>query len=303
MKVLRTPTECFEGLPDYDFAEHFTMVDDHEGSQLRVHYVDEGPRDADPIILMHGEPTWSFLYRHMIARLVADGHRVIAPDLVGFGKSDKPTEQHDFTYARHVSWMAQTLFDHLSIRRATMFGQDWGGLIGLRLVAAEPERFSRVVMSNTGLPTGDRPLSEAFMAWQKYSQSTPTFEVGKIVRGGCAVRPSKEVVAAYDAPFPDDSFKAGARILPSLVPTSVDDPSHRDNVIAWGVLEGFERPFLCCFGDSDPVTKGGDAVFLRRIPGTRGQPHVTISGGGHFIQEDRGEELSRLINEFVLATR
>lgn len=303
MKVLRTPTECFEGLPDYDFAEHFTMVDDHEGSQLRVHYVDEGPRDADPIILMHGEPTWSFLYRHMIARLVADGHRVIAPDLVGFGKSDKPTEQHDFTYARHVSWMAQTLFDHLSIRRATMFGQDWGGLIGLRLVAAEPERFSRVVMSNTGLPTGDRPLSEAFMAWQKYSQSTPTFEVGKIVRGGCAVRPSKEVVAAYDAPFPDDSFKAGARILPSLVPTSVDDPSHRDNVIAWGVLEGFERPFLCCFGDSDPVTKGGDAVFLRRIPGTRGQPHVTIAGGGHFIQEDRGEELSRLINEFVLATR
>jgi haloalkane dehalogenase len=303
MKVLRTPTECFEGLPDYDFTEHFTMVDDHEGSQLRVHYVDEGPRDADPIILMHGEPTWSFLYRHMIARLVADGHRVIAPDLVGFGKSDKPTEQHDYTYARHVSWMAQTLFDHLSIRRATMFGQDWGGLIGLRLVAAEPERFSRVVMSNTGLPTGDRPLSEAFMAWQKYSQSTPTFEVGKIVRGGCAVRPSKEVVAAYDAPFPDDSFKAGARILPSLVPTSVDDPSHRDNVIAWGVLEGFERPFLCCFGDSDPVTKGGDAVFLRRIPGTRGQPHVTIAGGGHFIQEDRGEELSRLINEFVLTTR
>jgi haloalkane dehalogenase len=303
MKVLRTPTECFQGLPDYDFTEHFTMVDDHEGSQLRVHYVDEGPRDADPIILMHGEPTWSFLYRHMIARLVADGHRVIAPDLVGFGKSDKPTEQHDYTYARHVSWMAQTLFDHLSIRRATMFGQDWGGLIGLRLVAAEPERFSRVVMSNTGLPTGDRPLSEAFMAWQKYSQSTPTFEVGKIVRGGCAVRPSKEVVAAYDAPFPDDSFKAGARILPSLVPTSVDDPSHRDNVIAWGVLEGFERPFLCCFGDSDPVTKGGDAVFLRRIPGTRGQPHVTIAGGGHFIQEDRGEELSRLINEFILATR
>lgn len=303
MKALRTPTEYFNGLPNYDFSEHFALIDDHEGSRLRVHYVDEGPRDADPIVLMHGEPTWSFLYRHMITHLVAEGHRVIAPDLVGFGKSDKPSEQHDYTYARHVSWMAQTLFDHLSIRRATIFGQDWGGLIGLRLVAAEPERFSRVIMSNTGLPTGDRPLSEAFMAWQKYSQSTPSFDVGKIVRGGCAVRPSNEVAAAYDAPFPDDSYKAGARILPSLVPTSINDPSHRDNVIAWGVLERFERPFLCCFGDSDPVTKGGDAVFIRRIPGAHGQAHVTIAGGGHFIQEDRGDELSRVIHEFIVTTR
>lgn len=303
MKALRTPAERFDGLLDYDFSENFALVDDHEGSRLRVHYVDEGPRDSDPIVLMHGEPTWSYLYRHMITHLVAEGHRVIAPDLVGFGKSDKPSEQRDYTYARHVSWMAQTLFDHLSIRNATIFGQDWGGLIGLRLVAAEPERFSRVVMSNTGLPTGDRPLSEAFMAWQKYSQSTPSFEVGKIVRGGCSVRPSEEIVAAYDAPFPDDSYKAGARILPSLVPTSIDDPSHRDNVIAWGVLERFERPFLCCFGDSDPVTKGGDAVFIRRVPGARGQAHVTIAGGGHFIQEDRGAELSRLIHEFIVASR
>jgi haloalkane dehalogenase len=303
MKALRTPAERFDGLLDYDFSENFALVDDHEGSRLRVHYVDEGPRDSDPIVLMHGEPTWSYLYRHMITHLVAEGHRVIAPDLVGFGKSDKPSEQRDYTYSRHVSWMAQTLFDHLSIRNATIFGQDWGGLIGLRLVAAEPERFSRVVMSNTGLPTGDRPLSEAFMAWQKYSQSTPSFEVGKIVRGGCSVRPSEEIVAAYDAPFPDDSYKAGARILPSLVPTSIDDPSHRDNVIAWGVLERFERPFLCCFGDSDPVTKGGDAVFIRRVPGARGQAHVTIAGGGHFIQEDRGAELSRLIHEFIVASR
>jgi haloalkane dehalogenase len=225
MKTLRTPAERFVGLPDFAFAEHFVEVDDHEGSHLRVHYVDEGPRDADPIVLMHGEPTWSFLYRHMISRLVAAGHRVIAPDLVGFGKSDKPTEQRDYTYARHVSWMAQTLFDHLSIRRATIFGQDWGGLIGLRLVAAEPERFARVVMSNTGLPTGDRPLSDAFMAWQKFSQTTPRFEVGKIVRGGCAVRTTPDVVSAYDAPFPDDTYKAGARILPSLYWRSSNDPS------------------------------------------------------------------------------
>ncbi len=302
MKALRTPAERFVGLPDYPFAEHFVEVDDHEGSHLRVHFVDEGPRDADPVVLMHGEPTWSFLYRHMISRLVAAGHRVIAPDLVGFGKSDKPSEQRDYTYARHVSWMAQTLFDHLSIRHATIFGQDWGGLIGLRLVAAEPERFARAVMSNTGLPTGERPLSDAFMAWQKFSQTTPEFEVGKIVRGGCAVRPAAEVVAAYDAPFPDDTYKAGARILPSLVPTSADDPSHRDNVTAWGVLEKFERPFLCCFGDSDPVTKGGDAIFLRRVPGTNGQPHVTVAGGGHFIQEDKGVELATIIDDFIKNT-
>jgi haloalkane dehalogenase len=236
----------------------------------------------------------------MIPRLVDAGHRVIAPDLVGFGKSDKPSEQHDYTYARHVAWMAQLLFDGLRLRNVTIFGQDWGGLIGLRLVAAEPERFSRVVMSNTGLPTGDRPLSKAFLAWQKFSQTAPDFPVGALVNGGSQITLRADEIAAYDAPFPDDSFKSGARILPSLVPTSPDDPSHHDNSEAWRVLERFERPFLCCFGDSDPITAGGDAVFIKRIPGAANQQHVTIVGGGHFIQEDKGPELAAIINDFIV---
>jgi haloalkane dehalogenase len=238
----------------------------------------------------------------MIPPLVAAGHRVIAPDLVGFGKSDKPSEQLDYTYARHVAWMAQLVFDNLRLRSITLFGQDWGGLIGLRLVAAEPERFARVVMSNTGLPTGERPLSKAFLAWQKFSQTAPEFPIGALVNGGSQITLTPEEIAAYDAPFPDDSYKAGARILPSLVPTSSDDPSHHDNVQAWGVLERFEHPFLCCFGDSDPITKGGDAVFTSRIPGAADQPHVTITGGGHFIQEDKGAELAALIIDFIRNT-
>jgi haloalkane dehalogenase len=227
---------------------------------------------------------------------------VIVPDLVGFGKSDKPSEQGDYTYARHVAWMAQLLFDGLRLRAITLFGQDWGGLIGLRLVAAEPERFARVVMSNTGLPTGARPLSKAFLAWQKFSQTAPDFPIGALVNGGSQTTLTADEIAAYDAPFPDDTYKAGARILPSLVPTSADDPSHHDNVQAWGVLEHFERPFLCCFGDSDPITKGGDAVFVSRIPGAASQPHVTIAGGGHFIQEDKGAELASLIINFIRRT-
>lgn len=301
MKVLRTPDERFANLPDYPFAAHYMEVGSGE-TALRVHYIDEGPRDAAPILLLHGEPTWSYLYRKMIPPLVAAGHRVIAPDLVGFGKSDKPSEQGDYTYARHVAWMAQVLFDGLRLRAITLFGQDWGGLIGLRLVAAEPERFARVVMSNTGLPTGERPLSKAFLAWQKFSQTAPEFPVGALVNGGSQTTLSAAEIAAYDAPFPDDTYKSGARILPSLVPTSADDPSHHDNVQAWGVLERFERPFLCCFGDSDPITKGGDAVFTARVPGAANQPHVTIAGGGHFIQEDKGAELASLIIDFIRRT-
>ncbi len=302
MKALRTPVDRFDGLADYPFAANYHNVGEAVTGSLRVHYVDEGPRDADPVLLMHGEPSWSYLYRKMIPVLVAAGHRVIAPDLVGFGKSDKPTEMSDYTYARHVSWMAELLFDHLSIRHATFFGQDWGGLVGLRLVASAPERFARIVVSNTGLPTGEQPLSPAFMAWQKYSQESPSFPIGGIVSGGCADKLSKSAIDAYDAPFPDDTYKAGARIFPSLVPTSKDDPAHLDNVRAWEVLRKFERPLLCCFGDSDPVTKGGDATFIRNVPGAAGQQHTTIAGGGHFIQEDKGEELAEVMVRFIAST-
>lgn len=302
MKILRTPDERFDNLPEYNFAPNYAEISDLDGGKLRVHYLDEGPRDANPILLMHGEPSWCFLYRKMIPLLVGAGHRVVAPDLVGFGRSDKPTQKSDYTYARHVSWMSELLFDQMSLRHTTFFGQDWGGLIGLRLVAAAPERFDRLVLSNTGLPTGDRKPSDAFMAWQHFSQTSKSFPIGKIVNGGCATKLSADVIAAYDAPFVDDTFKEGARIFPSLVPTAPTDPAHNDNNIAWGVLSKFERPLLCAFGDSDPVTMGGDAVFMRNVPGATGQPHTTVVGGGHFIQEDKHAEISAIINTFIAAT-
>ncbi len=301
MKVLRTPDDRFDALPDFAFAPHYTEIADGDGATLRVHYLDEGPRDAAPVLLMHGEPSWCYLYRHMIPILVAAGHRVIAPDLVGFGRSDKPDQQRDYTYARHVGWMRELLFDQLKLNDITFFGQDWGGLIGLRLVGDAPDRYARVIVSNTGLPIGDRPLSEAFMAWQKFSQESPTFPIGNIVRGGCVTTLSPEVVAAYDAPFPDDSYTAGARIFPSLAPTKIDDPAAAANVAAWQVLEQFDRPFLCAFSDSDPITKGGAKPFLKVVPGAATQPHLTIEGGGHFLQEDKGPELARVIVAFIAA--
>ncbi|MFZ9630275.1 MAG: haloalkane dehalogenase [Ilumatobacteraceae bacterium] len=299
MKVLRTPDERFTDLPDFPFAPHYVTVP-HDGAPdgLRVHYLDEGPRDAAPVLLVHGEPSWSFLYRFMIPTLVAAGHRVVAPDLVGFGRSDKPADRADHTYANHVAWMHAALFDALDLRDITFFGQDWGGLIGLRLVTAQPDRFARLVLSNTGLPTGERPPTEAFLAWQEFSQTTAVFPVGVIVNGGTGRTLSAAEVAAYDAPFPDDSYTAGARVLPSLVPTSTADPAHRDQVAAWDVLSRFDRPVLCAFSDGDPVTRGGERVFLRDVPGTAGQPHTTVPGG-HFVQEDSGRELAELICRFI----
>jgi haloalkane dehalogenase len=302
MDVIRTPDARFENLPDYPFEPHYALVptiDNGRGSEVRVHYLDEGPADASPVLLMHGEPSWSYLYRHMIPPLVAAGHRVIAPDLVGFGRSDKPMQQHDYTYARHVAWMSSLLFDVLDLNDITFFGQDWGGLIGLRLVAAQPGRYARVVIGNTGLPTGHGPASEAFLAWQKYSQETPDFPVGGIISGGVAQPMAAEVIAAYDAPFPDDRFKAGARVFPTLVPTSGDDPASADNEQAWRVLSQFERPFVLAYSDSDPITKGGDAPFRAKVPGAEGQPHTTIEGGGHFLQEDRPKELAQVILDAI----
>ena len=306
MKSLRTPDERFVGLPDFPFAPHYVEVDDGEGGRLRVHYLDEGPADGpadgEVVLLMHGEPSWSYLYRHMIPVLVAAGHRCVAPDLIGFGRSDKPSEPGDYSYARHVAWMRAALFGQLDLQAITLFGQDWGGLVGLRLLAAEPDRFARVVAGNTGLPTGDGPMSDAFMAWQRFAKEARAFDVGRIINGGTTTELSDAVIAAYDAPFPDDSYKAGARIFPSLVPTTPDDPAADDNKSAWTVLEQFDRPFLCTFSDQDAITRGGERVFLNRVPGAKGQPHTTITGGGHFLQEDRGPELATVIVDFIDAT-
>jgi haloalkane dehalogenase len=233
---------------------------------------------------------------------VEAGLRCVAPDLVGFGRSDKPARREDYTYARHVEWMREALFDDLDLSGITLVCQDWGGLIGLRLVGEHPERFARVVAANTGLPTGDRPLTEAFLNWQKFSQESPVFPIGRLVAGGCAVTPPDDVVAAYDAPFPDDSYTAGARIFPSLVPTSPDDPAAAANEKAWATLAGFERPFLTAFSDGDAITRGGYRIFQRTVPGAQGQPHTTIEGGGHFLQEDKGPELARVVADFVAAT-
>ena len=302
MQTLRTPDERFEDLPGYAFAPHYADIDDGDGGSLRVHYLDEGPADAAPVLLMHGEPSWCYLYRHMVPLLVAAGHRVIAPDLVGFGRSDKPAEQTDYTYARHVEWMRQLLFGHLDLHDITYFGQDWGGLIGLRLVAAEPDRYARVAIGNTGLNTGYGKPTDAFLAWQKFSQETESFPVGMIVNGGSASDLSAEVIAAYDAPFPDETYKAGARIFPTLVPTSVDGPGAADNRAAWTVLETFDKPFLLAFSDKDKVTAGGAAPFLAKVPGAMGQAHTTIEGGGHFLQEDCGPELAGVVIDFIAAT-
>ncbi len=299
MQTLRTPDDRFKGLPDFAFTPNYAEIDDEDGGTLRVHYLDEGPADAAPILLLHGEPSWSYLYRHMIPPLVAAGHRVIVPDQVGFGRSDKPAETGDYSYARHIAWMSSLVFGHLDLHNITFFGQDWGGLIGLRLVTAQPDRFARVAIGNTGLPTGEGQPSEAFLNWQKFSQESPVFPIGTIINGGTASELSDEVIAAYDAPFPDDSYKAGARVWPSFVCTAVDDPEAAENREAWKVLERFDKPFLCCFSDSDPVTKGGDKPFLAKVPGAEGQAHTTIEGGGHFLQEDRGPELAQVLDAFI----
>ncbi len=296
MECLRTPDERFANLPGYPFTPHYAEIDG-----LRVHYVDEGPRGADPVLLLHGEPSWSYLYRKMIPILTAAGNRAIAPDLVGFGRSDKPVRREDYTYQRHVDWM-RGLLERIDLRRITLVCQDWGGLIGLRLAAEHGDRFARIVTANTFLPTGDIPPGEAFKAWQRYSQETPDFQVGFIVRGGCTTDLPPDVIAAYDAPFPDDRYKAGARQFPLLVPTSPDDPAAAPNRKAWEALSRWRKPFLTAFSDTDPITHGADRLLQQAIPGATGQPHTTIVGGGHFLQEDKGEDLARVVADFIART-
>ena len=296
MTILRTPDERFAGLPGYPFAPHYVEVDG-----LRIHYVDEGPRAAAPVLLLHGEPSWSYLYRTMIAPIAAGGYRVVAPDLVGFGRSDKPSERGDYTYERHVSWI-WGFVEALGLDRITLFCQDWGGLIGLRVAAEHEAPFARIVAANTGLPTGDLSLGRAFEAWRLLSQRGETLPVGAIVRMGCTTPISAEVEAAYDVPFPDESYKAGARQFPLLVPTTPDDPASAANRQAWRVLARWQKPFLTAFSDGDPITRGGERIFQRLVPGAQGQPHTIIAGAGHFLQEDAGDQLARVVLDFIAAS-
>jgi haloalkane dehalogenase len=302
MRVLRTPDDRFDGLPGWTFAPRHAEVPSGDGGSLRVHFVDEGPRGAPVVLLLHGEPSWSYLYRKMIPGLVAAGLRAVAPDLVGFGRSDKPAERSEYTYQRHVDWLRAFVHGQ-RLEGLTLFCQDWGGLLGLRLVAEEPERFARVVAANTFLPTGDAPVGEAFERWRRFSQQVPEFPAGRILQMGTTTDLPPEVVAAYDAPFPDASYQAGARHFPTLVPTRPDDPASEANRRAWVSLERFARPFLTAFSDADPITRGAEAALQARIPGARGLAHPTIHGAGHFLQEDRGEDLARIVADFVARGR
>jgi haloalkane dehalogenase len=297
MDTLRTPDASFADLEGYPFAPHYVEVDAGDGDTLRMHTVDEGDPDGPAVLLLHGEPSWSYLYRRMIPVFVEAGHRVVAPDLVGFGRSDKPVDEEDYTYARHVDWTTQ-LVDALGLDAIHLFCQDWGGLIGLRMVAEAPDRFAKVVAANTFLPTGEEEVGEAFERWQQFSAGVGDMDIGQVVDMGTVGELSDEVRAGYDAPFPDARYKAGAHIFPRLVPTSPDDPGAEANRAAWEVLRAFERPFLTAFGDSDPITRGADRVLQREIPGAQGQPHTIVEDAGHFLQEDRGEELARICVDF-----
>ena len=295
MKVLRTPDSQFENLPGFPFEPNYTEIDG-----LRMHYLDEGPKDGEVVLMLHGEPDWSYLYRKMIPVVASAGYRVIAPDLIGFGRSDKPSAFEDYSYQSHMDWMAGFIID-LDLQNITLVCQDWGGLLGLRLAAENPDRFKRIAAANTFLPTGDFPMPDSFKQWQEYSQTVPVLEVGKIVSKGCVNRLANEVIAAYDAPFPDESYKAAARIFPKLVPTTPDNPASAANREAWKVLTKWKKPFLTNFSDSDPISKGGDKILQQMIPGTNGQKHEIITQAGHFLQEDKGEEWAEKIVAFIKA--
>lgn len=292
MEFVRTPEERFDNLPDYPFEPHYLSL-----GELRMHYVDEGPAGAAPVLMMHGEPSWSYLYRHMIPHCAGAGHRVIAPDLIGFGKSDKPVKVSDYSYQQHMDWM-QAFIDQLDLRDVTLVCQDWGSLIGLRLAAENPDRFRAIVVGNGMLPTGDQKVPPVFRAWRTFALHSPWFPVSKIVNTGCFRKLGPGECRAYDAPFPDKKFKAGARAFPGLVPMTPDDPASEANRRAWTVLEQWEKPFLTTFSNGDPITRGGDHYMQKRIPGAKGLPHTTLKGG-HFLQEDSPGPFASAINQLL----
>ena len=294
--VLRTPDDCFENLADFPFEPHYVEVDGY-----RLHYLDEGPRDANPILLMHGEPSWCYLYRKMIPVLAGAGHRCIVPDLIGFGRSDKLASRNDYSYQFHVD-IVSGFVRSLDLKNITLFGQDWGGLIGIRGLTDNPDRFSRLIAANTGFPTGEHEMTEAFSKWLHYSQNVENFHVGGIVKGGCATPLSDEVIAAYDAPFPSDAYKEGARIFPALVPISPEQAGAAENRKGWEVLKQWPGKVLTLFSDKDSVTAGGFKPFQKLTAGAKDQPHETIEGGGHFLQEDKGEEIAEKIVKWIAAS-
>lgn len=297
MKSLRTPDSRFENLPDYHFKENFVDIDG-----LRMHYVDEGSSDGDIVLLLHGEPSWSYLYRFMIPPLRDAGLRVIAPDLIGFGKSDKPSRKSDYSYAIHVAWMTRFI-ETLDLNGITLFCQDWGSLIGLRVAAEHEHRFARIALGNGGLPTGDQKTPKAFKAWRAFARYSPWFPIGKIIQKATITELPDEVVAAYDAPFPASRYKAGARAFPMLVPVTPDDPASDANRAAWEVFRNWQKPFLTTFSDRDPITRGFEAIWQDSVPGARKRKHVKISNAGHFLQEDKGPELARILIEFSKGER
>lgn len=302
MQFLRTPDERFVGLPDFGYQPHYAEVSDDDGGTLRMAWVEAGPADGEPVLLLHGEPSWSFLYRQLIAPLAAAGYRAIAPDLVGFGRSDKPTDVTEHSFARHVEWVRALAFDVLQLDGVTLVGQDWGGLIGLRLAAEHPARFARIVAANTGLPTGDQPMPEIWHQFRRVIQSAPTIDVGRFVQAGCRRPMSDGIRAGYDAPFPAESFKAGPRAMPGLVPTAPDDPATEANRAAWTVLTQSPTPALVAFSDSDPITGAMRPILETVLPGAQGRAHPTITNAGHFLQEDAGAELAAHVIDFMAAT-
>lgn len=293
---LRTDEACFARVTGFPYTPRYTTV-----GGLRIAHIDEGPRDAPAVLLMHGEPTWSFLYRKMIPVLLQAGFRVIAPDLVGFGRSDKPCRAEDYSYLNHVLWMTAWM-EANDLRHLTMFCQDWGSLIGLRLAAGAPHRFDRIVLANGGLPTGTTAVPRAFRIWRAFARFSPWFPIGRIVKTGCVDGLKPEEVAAYDAPFPTRRHRLGARLFPTFVPTTPGDPERERNEAAWEVFKRWDKPFLTLFSNRDPVTRGGHRIWHECVPGARGQPHAVTRGAGHFLQEDRGVEVAQAIVAFVHAT-
>ncbi len=288
MEILKNNNSDFENLNQWKYKPQYTSVETEYG-EINIHYIDEGSENTNTVLLLHGEPTWGYLYRNFIDPLVEKGLRVIVPDLPGFGKSDKLSKREGYTYEKFVKWMDVWL-NKIDLKNITFFGQDWGGLIGLRLVVNNQDRFDNIVLSNTGLPTGDRPLGEAFESWKNYSQTVENFHIGGIVKGGTVTEMNQETIDAYNAPFPDDSYKEAARQFPLLVPNSTDDPSYQNNVEAWEILKKWEKPLLCAFSDQDHIFKGVENTFIKHIPGAEGMNHVQIQGAGHFLQEDKPAE-------------
>jgi haloalkane dehalogenase len=297
MKVLRTPEDRFAGLPGFGYPPRYADV-----GGLRLAFVEAGPADGEPVLLLHGEPTWSFLYRKVIPVLADAGLRVIAADLAGFGRSDKPAEIGDHSYARHVEWIRVLAFDRLDLRGLTLVGQDWGGLIGLRLVAEHPDRFARVVAANTGLPTGDHPMPDVWLRFRHVVRTAPALSVSRLVQSGCQTRLDPQVLSAYEAPFPDPGYAAAVRAMPDLVPATPDDPAAEANRAAWRRLAQWDKPFLVAFSDRDPITGPMAPALKRAVPGAAGIEHPVISGAGHFLQEDAGERLGAVIAAFIRAS-